>query len=81
MRLAGRLTAAQLPELLGVCEPPLRIDLTELVSADAAGVEALQRLRDQGALLLAVSGYLQMKLDSPPAGAPPQSPPKRRGQR
>ena len=64
VRLAGRLSAAQVPELLGACAPPLDVDLSELVSADVAGVEALQRLRDQGARLVAAPGYLQMKLDS-----------------
>jgi hypothetical protein len=40
--LAGRLSAAQVPELPGVCAEiaPLQVDLTELVSAGAAGIEA-----------------------------------------
>jgi hypothetical protein len=65
--LAGRLSVAQVPELLGACagEVPLEIDLTELMSADVAGIEALQRLREQGSSLVGVSGYLQLKLDSP----------------
>ena len=49
VRLAGRLSAAQVPELLGACALLVEVDLSELVSADVAGVEALQRLRDQGA--------------------------------
>jgi hypothetical protein len=42
VRLAGRLSAAQVPELLGFCAEiaPLQVDLTELVPADAAGIEA-----------------------------------------
>ena len=57
---------AQVPELLNACAEaiPLQIELTDLVSADAAGIEALQRLRGQGALLVGAPGYLQMKLDS-----------------
>ena len=58
---------AQVPELLGACAPAtvrLELDLTELVSADAAGIEALQRLRDQGATVVGAPGYLQLKLDS-----------------
>ena len=57
----------QLLELLNACAEaiPLQIELTDLVSADAAGIEALQRLRGQGASLVGAPGYLQMKLDSP----------------
>ncbi len=60
VRLAGRLSVAQVPELLGACADvlPLELDLTDLVSADMAGIEALQRLRDQGATLVGAPGYL-----------------------
>ena len=66
MRLAGRLSVEQVPELLGVCSdgPPTQIDLTDLVSADVAGIEALQGLRKRGATLMGAPGYLQMKLDT-----------------
>jgi hypothetical protein len=72
VRLAGQLGDAQVPELFhacGTCEPgargyALQLDLTELVSADAAGIEALQRVRDSGATLLGASGYIQLKLDA-----------------
>ena len=36
-----------------------------LVSADVAGLEALQRARARGALLVGVPGYIQLKLDTP----------------
>ena len=67
MRLAGRLSVAQVPELLGACAEalPIQIDLTDLVSVDEAGIEALQRLRDRGATLIGAPGYLQLKLDTP----------------
>lgn len=57
---------AQVPELLTACMEamPLQIELADLVSADAAGIEALQRLRGQGVVLVGAPGYLQMKLDS-----------------
>lgn len=71
VRLAGRLSAAQVPELLTVCTGavPLQIELTDLVSADAAGIEALQLLRSRGATLSGAPGYLQLQLDSPAGGA------------
>ena len=58
---------AQIPELLGACAEalPIQLDLTDLVSADPAGIEALQRLRGQGATLYGAPGYIQLKLDSP----------------
>ncbi len=77
-RLAGRLSVAQVPELLGACAEslPVQLDLTDLVSADAAGIEALQRLRGKGATLYGAPGYIQLKLDSPArheASAPRQA--------
>jgi hypothetical protein len=67
VRLAGRLSVEQIPELLGACAQalPIQLDLTDLVSADPAGIEALQRLRGQGATLYGAPGYIQLKLDSP----------------
>jgi hypothetical protein len=55
VQLAGRLSAAQVPELLVACGEygRLEVDLTELVSADVAGIEALRRLRDRGVTLRA----------------------------
>lgn len=69
VRLAGRLSVAQVPELLSLCvEPgPVEIDLTELVSADVEGIEALQRVRAKGANLVGAVRYLQLKIDSPVA--------------
>ena len=67
VRLAGQLTAAQVPELREVCAGAglLELDLKELRSADAAGIEALQRVRSKGATLTGAPGYIQLKLDSP----------------
>ena len=67
VRLAGALGAAQVPDLLLACSPcgPLQLDLTDLISIDAAGVEALQRVRARGAILTGAPGYIQLKLDSP----------------
>jgi hypothetical protein len=71
VRLAGRLAEVQVPELLSACAGggPVQIDLSDLVSADAAGVDALRRVRAAGATLIAVPGYIQMKLDSAAGGS------------
>jgi ABC-type transporter Mla MlaB component len=80
VRLAGRLSVTQVPELLEACAEvlPIELDLADLVSADAAGIEALQRLRGQGATLVSAPGYLQLKLDSHPGRPTSAPPPKRR---
>ena len=54
----------------------LELALTDLVSADSAGIEALQHLRARGATLAGAPGYIQLKLDSAAGGtnaAPPHS--------
>jgi hypothetical protein len=68
VRLAGRLSIAQVPEFLTACGEggSVELDLTDLVSADAAGIEALQRVRRKGATLVGTPGYIQLKLDSGP---------------
>jgi len=78
IRLAGRLSVAQVPELFGECAKGglVELDLSDLVSADAAGIEALQRVRATGATLVGLPVYLQMKLDSASA-APTQTPPSK----
>ena len=67
VRLAGRLGEAQVPELLMACGAtgPLLLDLSDLLSADAAGLETLQRLQAGGATFAGVPGYIQMQLESP----------------
>ena len=65
--LAGRLGEAQVPELLMACGEagPLELDLSDLLSADAAGLEALQRVQARGATLVGVPGYIQLQLAAP----------------
>lgn len=65
--LAGRLGEAQACELRRVCVEavgPLRLDLTDLLSLDAVGVDVLRRLRDEGAALDGATEYLKQKLDA-----------------
>jgi hypothetical protein len=66
VHVAGRLADAQVPDLLIACSEaprPVRVDLSELSSADAIAIEALSRLRDGGAELLGVPRYIQITLD------------------
>ena len=66
VRLAGRLSLAQVPELLKACgeHRPVELDLAELVSVDPVGIDALQRMRGAGVRLVGATGYIQLKLDS-----------------
>jgi hypothetical protein len=55
VRVAGRLSEAQVPDLLCVSAPEaglVQIDLEELMSADGVGLEALHRLRTSGARIV-----------------------------
>jgi hypothetical protein len=66
VRVAGRLRVAHVPEMLAACagSPALEVDLTDLVSADVAGIEALRRIRTKGATLVGTPGYIRLKIDS-----------------
>ena len=66
--LAGRLGETQACELRRVCAEgvgPLRLDLTDLLSLDAVGVDVLRRLRNQGASFVGAAEYLKQKLGPP----------------
>ena len=69
VRLAGRLTSTHVPELLKACNGSheLDLDLSELLSADVAGIDAIRRIRQAGASLIRASGYIQFQLDSEPS--------------
>ena len=66
--VAGRLSAAEVHALLEGChsgQPAVvTLDLGELVSVDPIGLEVLLDLRQNGARLLNVPTYIQLKLDS-----------------
>ena len=68
VKLAGELRRAEVPDLLqacsGIARQQLIINLADLVSADFAGLDALRRLRREGAALVAVAEYIRMKLDT-----------------
>ena len=67
VRVAGSIRDEHVPDLLAACghaSGRLRVDLTEVRSVDAIGVDALRRVRDGGAELSGVSMYIQLKLES-----------------
>ncbi len=65
VHLAGRLCKAQVADLLEVCAPAVRpiVELDELLSADAAGIDALLRLEQQGARLVGLPGYSRPEVE------------------
>jgi len=67
VRMAGRLEREQSAELVTLCDEarkPVRLDLTDLVSADTVGLEALALLRSRGAELVGTSPYLALQLET-----------------
>jgi hypothetical protein len=85
VRLAGRLDEAHVPDLLRACADAVgavQIDLSDLLSADPVGLDALQRVRASGARLIGVPAYIELKLDEAaserPPGPRPVSPPRRK---
>ena len=66
VHLAGHLSEAQVPELLASCAEAANpiLELDELVSADAVGLDALQRVEQQGAQLVGLLEYLRFELDA-----------------
>jgi hypothetical protein len=69
VHVIGRLTEAQVPALLEACGAlgdPVIVELGELISADAVGVEGLRRLQEQGARLRRLPEYLRFELDADP---------------
>ncbi len=66
IRVEGRLEKAGAAELLAECssaERPLTIDLSGLLSADEAGIQALRSLRPNGAEMREASAYIQHLLE------------------
>ena len=66
LKIDGRLQSVDVSELdqeTRSVEGPLTLDLSELMSADKAGVERLRELQAQGAEMRGASRYMQMLLD------------------
>jgi hypothetical protein len=68
VRVSGRLTDAQVPDLLRVCATPepVQLDLAELDSANVVGIEALQRLQKAGATIVGATHFIQLQLEAHP---------------
>jgi anti-anti-sigma regulatory factor len=66
IRVEGQLTAKDASVLEAACRSgglPLRLDLSELQSADAIGIEVLGSLLAQGAKLHGASPYIRRLLE------------------
>jgi hypothetical protein len=80
IRLAGWLegeAVAELERVVSGCAEPLRMELTELRSADPAGLTVLRALRVRGAQLVGASPYIRLLLGT----APSEPPPPRKGRK
>ena len=65
IRIEGELTSASVPDVRAACgsaNPPLRLDLSGLRSADSDGIRALQSLSEAGAELRGASPYIYQLL-------------------
>ena len=65
VRIDGQLTSDAVPDVRAACEsaqPPLRIDLSGLQSADNDGLRALRSLSEAGAELHGASPYINQLL-------------------
>ncbi len=66
VHVAGRLAGPHVGDLLRVCNDAsgaLRIDLSDLLSVDSEGLDALRRLTEDGAELFGVAQYLRRELE------------------
>ena len=69
IRLEGRLDANTVPDLEKECRsanPPLRVDLSGVSSADKDGIQTLRQLAAEGTELFGASPYVRQLLDTNP---------------
>ena len=65
IRIEGQLTSVSVPDVRTACEsanPPLRLDLSGLRSADSDGIRALRSLSEAGSELHGASPYINQLL-------------------
>jgi hypothetical protein len=66
IHLSGRLERGQSPELMRLCEQApqgVQLELVDLVSADAVGLETLGTLRRRGTELVGASPYVAIQME------------------
>lgn len=66
VRLEGRLAAVSISELervTGGLEPPIRFNLSQLLSADTAGLAALRAHQEAGRILVGTRPLIQHQLN------------------
>jgi anti-anti-sigma regulatory factor len=66
VRIAGRLTGSAVEQLRKVCDPiggALVLDLSSLMFADDAGIDALRATAEKGAEIRGASPFIQLLLD------------------
>ena len=64
--VAGRLEHSHVAALLLACaqaDPPIVLDLSDVLSADQTGVDALVRLRNRGVAMVGTPRYLELTLE------------------
>lgn len=67
IRLSGALKgemSSELTRLVDESQPPVRLDLADLLSVDPAGLRTLASLEARGAELVGASPYLSLQLES-----------------
>ncbi len=65
IRIEGRLTSDDVPDVRAACEsanPPVRLEVSGLRSADGAAIRALQSLSEAGVELHGASPYINQLL-------------------
>jgi ABC-type transporter Mla MlaB component len=65
IRLSGALRSEMssvLTKLVDECQPPVQLDLADLLSVDAAGLRTLASLEARGAELVGASPYVSLQL-------------------
>jgi hypothetical protein len=66
IRLSGALCGQMSTELIGLVEasqPPVQLDLSELITADVTGLRTLVSLEARGSELVRASPYMSLQLD------------------
>ena len=69
VRIAGRLSGVAVAQLKKACDPiegPFVIDLSNLLFADAGGIDVIRALDDRGAEVRGASPFVQLLLEDEP---------------